>query len=96
MHSSVGESLPEDKNIVISTFHAAKGLEFRAVHLMACEELRRIGNNRKLVFTAVTRAKTALSFYHSSDLHDYLDSAIHSLEPQPDPPALSKVFGRKR
>ena len=82
-----------DKQVVVSNFHAAKGLEFRAVHLLACEELKRFNNNRRIVFTAVTRAKTALSVYHSGDLHDYFMAAIKSLEPAPNPPDLDAVFG---
>ena len=96
LHSSVGETFPTDKHVIVSNFHTAKGLEFRALHLAGCEDLRLFENNRRMAFTAVTRAKTALSIYHCADLHGYLDAALRSLEPAPGPPSLKAVFGGGR
>jgi superfamily I DNA/RNA helicase len=95
LHGSASDSFPSDKQIVISTFHAAKGLEFRALHMAACDELKSsfFRNNRRMTFTAVTRAKTALSIYHSNDLYGYLEAALQSLIPSPQPPSLDEVFG---
>lgn len=81
------------KKIIVSTFHSAKGLEFRAAHLAACEELKHFPNNRNLAYTAVTRAKTALSVYYCQELHGYFEAALNSLGPAAIPPSLNRVFG---
>ena len=93
LHSRINNEFPEGKNIIVSTFHAAKGLEFRALHLAACEELKKFPNNRYMAFTAVTRAKTALSVYHCDDIHSYLESALDSINPPPGLPSIEQVFG---
>ena len=95
LHGRTSNSFPPDKPILVSTFHAAKGLEFRALHLAACDELKSsfFKNNRRVTFTAVTRAKTALSVYHSGDLYPYFEAALQSLKPAPEPPSLDDVFG---
>ncbi|WP_404309698.1 AAA family ATPase [Neorhodopirellula lusitana] len=81
------------KQIVVSTFHGSKGLEFRATHLAACESLRNFGNNRKMAFTVVTRTKTALSAYHTEDIHPYLESALTITNPTHTPPSMDALFG---
>ena len=96
LHGSISDAFPPDKQGPVSTFHAAKGLEFRALHLAACDELKSFGNNRRMAFTAVTRAKTALSVYHCDDLHGYFEAALQSLKPVPDPPTLDEIFGGSR
>ena len=93
LHGSASNEFSQDKQVIISTFHAAKGLEFRALHLAGCDELHSFNNNRRLAFTAVTRAKTALSVYHCGNLHGYFDAAIRALEPDPNLPSLDDVFG---
>jgi superfamily I DNA/RNA helicase len=95
LHGSAADAFPPDKQVVVSTFHAAKGLEFRALHLAACDELRAsfFRNNRRMTFTAVTRAKTALSVYHSKDLYGYFEAALQSLNPSSEAPSLDDVFG---
>ncbi len=66
LHGIASDTFPLNKKVIVSTFHAAKGLEFRALHLAGCDELKSsfFKNNRRLTFTAVTRAKTSLSVYH--------------------------------
>jgi superfamily I DNA/RNA helicase len=95
LHGSTSDMFPQDKQVIVTTFHAAKGIEFRALHLAACDELRTsfFKNNRRMTFTAVTRAKTALSVYHCSELYGYFESALQLLEPEPVPPTLDEVFG---
>ncbi len=83
----------EGKQIVVSTFHGAKGLEFRATHLAASESLHSFPNNRKMAFTVVTRTKTSLSVYHSKDLHAYFESALNSPDPDHTPPSIDDLFG---
>jgi DNA helicase IV len=94
LHGSCDEAFPPDKQIIVSTFHAAKGLEFRALHLAGCDELKKafFGRTRQITFTAVTRAKTSLSVYHCDELQGFFDAALRSLEPMPGKPTLDEVF----
>ena len=96
LHGGINDKFPSDKPVIVSTFHAAKGLEFRTLHLAGCDELKTFPNNRYMTFTAVTRAKTALSVYHCNDLLGYFDAALRSLTPPPMPPTLDKLFGGSR
>lgn len=71
------QAIEPGRPIWISTVHGAKGLEFRAVHFSAAEGVARVGAGQKrLAYTAVTRAKTALSIYHERHLPGYLGSAV--------------------
>lgn len=83
------------KAICICTFHAAKGLEFRAVHLVGCEGLKKMPLPRNLLFTAVTRAKTSLSIYYTSEIHGFFESALASLTPVTVLPPLEDAFGKR-
>jgi len=95
LHGTAADTFPPDRQVIVSTFHAAKGLEFRALHLAACDELKDsfFKNNRRMTFTAVTRAKTALSVYHSKDLYGYFEAALQCLNPTSETPSLDDVFG---
>jgi superfamily I DNA/RNA helicase len=77
--------------IIASTIHSAKGLEFRAVHIGGCESLSRSGqaNQKRLAFTAVTRAKTSLSFYWTGSVPAYLTDAIQ----RADDEVMNVTFG---
>ncbi len=79
--------------ICVSTLHGSKGLEFRALHMAACDTLRPFATNRNMAFTGVTRAKTSLSLYYADDLHPYLEAALMALSPRPDRPDISEAFG---
>lgn len=71
--------LPLDprRPIFVSTVHGAKGLEFQAVHFAAADSVKFCGAiQKRLAFTAVTRAKSALAVYHSDKLPGYLDAAL--------------------
>lgn len=88
----------DDHPICIATVHGSKGLEFTALHMLACETFR-IGfynTNRSMTFTAITRAKTSLSIYYSGDIYGYLQKALAVLNPRPDLPNISEAFGRRR
>ena len=77
------QAIQSERPIWISTVHGAKGLEFRAVHFAAAEGVARVGAGQKrLAYTAVTRAKTALSIYHERHLPGYLGSAVAQFRPQ--------------
>jgi len=91
------EPFDGSKHICVCTFMAAKGLEFRALHMAGCDLLKGFGHNRNMAFTAVTRAKTSLSVYYSRDLHGYFEAALKALDPLPDLPDLDSVFrGRSK
>ena len=65
------------KPIWISTIHAAKGLEFRCVHILSAENISRFNEKaRRLAFTGVTRAKTSLAIYHHTELLPFLAAAL--------------------
>lgn len=84
----------DEKPIIVTSFHSGKGLEFRALHLACCEALKKFPNNRKLAFTAVTRAKTALSLYHTEPIHGYLEAAINTAnQAELANPTVDDLFG---
>lgn len=56
-----------DFPICIVTVSGCKGLEFRAVHWLFCEELNYRYDN-ETYYTVVTRAKTILDLYYSTEL----------------------------
>jgi len=59
------------------TIHAAKGTEFRAVHIFGAEEMAVFPmNRRRLGYTAVTRAKTSLNAYRTGDTNRPLENAF--------------------
>jgi DNA helicase IV len=82
-----------EKPVWISTIASAKGLEFRCVHLLGAEALKKNPMQRKLTFTGVTRAKTALEIYRSDSLPKYLEAALSSLTKATTPVGISKLFG---
>jgi superfamily I DNA/RNA helicase len=60
------QAYDDSSRVRVMTVHSAKGSEFRAVHLLDGQEFR--ASNRELAFTAVTRAKTEVSVYHTAPL----------------------------
>jgi DNA helicase IV len=85
----------QNTNICVCTLHAAKGLEFRALHLAGCDGFTKFPNQRNLVYTAVTRAKTSLSLYHCGRIPAFLEKAIAELQPIKDLPDPKDLFGGK-
>jgi superfamily I DNA/RNA helicase len=81
------------KQICVCTLHAAKGLEFRAVHIVGADQIKRFPNQRNLAYMAVTRAKTSLSIYYSGSLPSFLDGAIEGIQPPSKLPQVKDVFG---
>lgn len=70
-------SFTSDKPIHLLTIHSAKGTEFRAVHMFGSEDLKDFPlNRRKLGYTAITRAKTALNAYRTGDTNKPLEEAF--------------------
>lgn len=91
-----GELDPARK-IWISTIHGAKGMEFRAVHILSAESIAKSGSSQKrLAYTAVTRAKTSLTVYHERPLPPYLATAVEEMQGRRAAVELESAFGRKR
>jgi superfamily I DNA/RNA helicase len=81
--------------VCVCTIHASKGLEFRTVHLVGAEHVKKFRNQRKMAFTAITRAKTTLSIYHSGSLPGYFEEAVDSVQAYKPLPNMKAVFGKK-
>lgn len=79
-----GHSFMSGKPIHVIVLKSAKGTEFRAVHLFGLEELRFPQNRRELLFTAITRAKTALTGYYTGNILGSVATAF--AKPQTPPP----------
>ncbi|AGN81938.1 ATP-binding domain-containing protein [Pseudomonas sp. GD03651] len=80
--------------IWLSTLAAAKGLEFRAVHILGIGHLQRMPKvAMRLIFTGVTRAKTALTLYWHRTAPGYLKSACLPLEAPKPAPERNQIFG---
>ena len=95
-HNSGYHEFDDAHPICVSNIHGAKGLEFRALNIIACETFRRYPRtNRNLTFTGVTRAKTSLSIYYTGDLYTYLQSALAALSPRAERASLAEAFGRR-
>lgn len=80
------------KPICLSTIHSAKGLEFRTVHIMASDQIKSSPLLRQLAYTATTRAKSSLSFYHTGILLPFIESALTVLKPNIPVATLDQLF----
>lgn len=91
------QALKEGRPIWISTVHSAKGLEFRALHFAAAEFVKSFrGEQKRIAYTGITRAKTALTIYHDKQLPGYLDSALNVVRVGSDgSEGLEAAFGRR-
>lgn len=89
-------SFEPDKPVWLSTLTAAKGLEFRSVHIAGLDFLYRMGGAQKrLIYTGITRAKTSLTLYWHSSIPGYLESALAFANPQKGPVSKKQIFGKK-
>lgn len=86
-----------EQRIYVCTMHDAKGLEFRALHLAFAEHVSKMRSTQKrLAFTAVTRAKTSLTVYSTAPLPGYLEQARDQASPPKPPPKVRDLFPRKK
>jgi len=70
-------SFSSSKRIHVMTIHAAKGTEFRAVHIFGAENLANFPlKRRRLGYTAITRAKTALNVFRTGATNNPLENAF--------------------
>lgn len=66
-----------EKRIHVMTIHAAKGTEFRAVHIFGAEDLAKFPfTRRRIGYTAITRAKTALNVFRTGATSSALENAF--------------------
>jgi superfamily I DNA/RNA helicase len=88
------EEFDSSKPIWLSTIHAAKGLEFRVVHIAGLDSLAGMTGDRRLIYTGVTRAKTTLRLYWQNSIPGYLDAAIRAIAPSSNVVTKAKIFGQ--
>lgn len=82
-----------DGLVSIDTLHSAKGWEFRAVHIAACETLYRMGATQKrLIYTGILRGKTSAHLYVSGFMPGYLEAALAVLRPPPPRPSVEDLL----
>ncbi len=87
-------SVLEKNRIRVETMHAAKGLEFRAVHIAGCEALYKMGAiQKRLAYTSILRGKTSVNIYYTKKIPGYLESAAAVLEPPKPAPNFEDLFG---
>jgi len=86
--------IDDNKPIVLCSVNSSKGLEFRTIHIVGCEFLKRFPTQRNMSFMGATRAKTSLSFYHVQGLAGYLEQAIVDINEPPQIASPEDLFGR--
>jgi superfamily I DNA/RNA helicase len=86
-----------ERRVVVATVHSAKGLEFRALHLLGMDYVSKFrSQQRNLAYTAVTRAKTSLTIYHENALPGYLEKGILAANNAVvAPPKLGDLFKKR-
>jgi len=90
------QPLDATRPIWVSTIHSAKGLEFRALHVAGLDFISKFrGEQKRLAFTAITRAKTSLDLYYAKRLPDYITGAIDAMRPPAKPPKVGDAFGKR-
>jgi superfamily I DNA/RNA helicase len=84
------------RRVIVTTIHGAKGLEFRALHLLGMDKVVKFPKvQRNLTYTAVTRAKTSLAIYGAAELPGYLEKGIAAAaNAAVSPPKLDQLFKR--
>jgi superfamily I DNA/RNA helicase len=93
-HRACGTDDPAQR-IYVANLMEIKGLEFRAVHLGMMQHLHRLGENQKrIAYTAITRAKTSLCVYFWGKIPGYLEQAQATIEPPKPLPDLADLFPR--
>jgi superfamily I DNA and RNA helicase len=90
-------SFGPNTSVCVCSVHAAKGLEFRTVHLVGAEYLPSFRDKQKrITYTAITRAKTSLTVYTTAPIPGYLEQAVYDANVLPELPTLDEVFKRKK
>jgi len=95
VHVQQGEYTPfqPDRRVIVTTIHGAKGLEFRTLHLLGMDEIRKFRTQKNMAYTAVTRCKTTLTIYHKDSLPGYLEKGLQACEGiSGEDPTLDDLF----
>lgn len=87
------EPLSADRRVVATTIHGAKGLEFRAGHIISADLVKKFPLQKKMAYTAVTRCKTSLAVYHQNDLPGYFENGLQACSGPTKEPNLEDLFG---
>lgn len=94
-HRRSGSDDPEQR-IYVANLTEIKGLEFRTAHLALMQHLYKLKEHQKrIAYTAMTRAKTTLSIYFSGKIPGYLEQARVAVEPPKPKPQLQDLFPKK-
>lgn len=94
-HRRCGSEDPKQR-IYVANVLEIKGLEFRTIHLALMQHLHRLRENQKrIAYTAITRAKTTLSIYYTKRIPGYLEQAKVAVEPPKPRPHLKDLFPKK-
>ncbi len=81
------------QRIYVAHLLEIKGLEFRTIHLGLMQHINRLGQNQKrIAYTAITRAKTTASVYFTGKVPGYLEQAQVAVEPPKPKPPLKDLF----
>jgi superfamily I DNA/RNA helicase len=85
------------QQIYVAHLTEIKGLEFRTIHLALMQHLHKLGANQKrIAYTAITRAKTTVSIYFTDTIPGYLEQAQVAVEPPKPKPPLADLFPKKK
>ncbi|PLS19800.1 UvrD-helicase domain-containing protein [Neptunicoccus cionae] len=81
-----------ERRVIVVTINGAKGLEFRAAHLLGMEYVKKFPLQKKMCYTAVTRCKTSLSVYHGDSLPGWFENGLQACLPPPAAASLDDLF----
>lgn len=94
-HRKAGSDDPNQR-IYIANLGEIKGLEFRTIHLGLMQHLHKLRESQKrIAYTAITRAKTTVSIYFTGKIPGYLEQAQVAIEPPKPKPPLEDLFPKK-
>jgi superfamily I DNA/RNA helicase len=89
-------SADENQRIYVAHVREIKGLEFRTIHLGLMQHVHKLGENQKrIVYTAITRAKTSVGIYFTGKIPGYIEQAQAAVEPPKPKPSLAELFPKK-
>ncbi len=80
------------RRVIVVSVNGAKGLEFRAAHLLGMDFVKNFRLQRKMCYTAVTRCKTSLSVYHHGSLPGWFENGLQACLPPPATASLDDLF----
>lgn len=82
-----------EKRVIVTTIHGAKGLEFRALHLLGMDFIKKFKTQKNMSYTAVTRCKTSLRIYYENGIPGYIEKGLACLDNTvSEPPTVKDLF----